>query len=436
MKSIPTLLLALTAAPCACGAGLTFSGNSLPVLTPTVEASTGLQALYVVNDVKGVSATYTARGGNTVTWYSYDSRGGGFAEEITGGIVHSGRDWTLEQVKGDTGYIIEDGDTRFYCWVVDYAAHPLVMRSLEWDSDLSDCSMTALHFDGEASAITYYTINGRGEDLDRGLKVSFSTQQYDEESLQWQTVETDDIFAYLSETVYVNAPLCRTDFTLTGDAFMTQWGRTQRITSPEVEPAAVECRSQASQEERDSSNEDKSGMGEGLGGSAPCTVTFSAQATEGAVFTEWMISNSPEFDDVQNRFSETEFEYTFRDLGTYYVKFMCANAAGTCEYYGEPYTISIGESMLLCPNAFSPGASEGVNDEWKVSYRSIVEFECAIFNRHGVKMTSFTDPSLGWDGKYKGKLVPAGAYYYVIKAKGADGKEYKLGGDINIVGYN
>ena len=50
-------------------------------------------------------------------------------------------------------------------------------------------------------------------------------------------------------------------------------------------------------------------------------------------------------------------------------------------------------------------------------------------------MVSLTSPSQGWDGKYKGKLVPAGAYFYVIKAIGADGKKYELSGDINIINY-
>ena len=52
------------------------------------------------------------------------------------------------------------------------------------------------------------------------------------------------------------------------------------------------------------------------------------------------------------------------------------------------------------------------------------------------RMCSLTDPSQGWDGKYNGKVVPAGTYYYVIKAKGADGKEYTKSGDINIINYS
>lgn len=55
--------------------------------------------------------------------------------------------------------------------------------------------------------------------------------------------------------------------------------------------------------------------------------------------------------------------------------------------------MSIGESLLDCPNAFSPDASPGYNDEWKVSYKSIVEFKCWIFDRYGNKMIEFDDPS-------------------------------------------
>ena len=50
-----------------------------------------------------------------------------------------------------------------------------------------------------------------------------------------------------------------------------------------------------------------------------------------------------------------------------------------------------------------------------------------------MEIFSFTGPSQCWDGKYKGKYVDAGVYFYVIQARGADGKNYKLKGDINII---
>ncbi len=98
------------------------------------------------------------------------------------------------------------------------------------------------------------------------------------------------------------------------------------------------------------------------------------------------------------------------------------------------YAVTITDSYLACPNAFSPNG-DGVNDEWKVSYRSLREYECHIFNRWGKEMFSSRDPEQGWDGKSGGKTVPAGAYYYVITATGNDGQQYKLGGDINILHF-
>ena len=58
-----------------------------------------------------------------------------------------------------------------------------------------------------------------------------------------------------------------------------------------------------------------------------------------------------------------------------------------------------------------------------------------IFNRWGNKIIELNDASQGWDGTYRGKLVPAGVYYYVIKARGSDGKVYNIDGDINIIRY-
>jgi gliding motility-associated-like protein len=128
-------------------------------------------------------------------------------------------------------------------------------------------------------------------------------------------------------------------------------------------------------------------------------------------------------------------EQTFEDAGTFYWRFIGTNAAGTCTANSDVYTVTIGTSSLVCPNVFSPGSSEGVNDVWKVSYSSIISFKCWIFNRWGVQICELNDPSQGWDGKYKGKLVDSGVYYYVIEAKGSDGKKYKLNGDINIIKY-
>jgi gliding motility-associated-like protein len=109
-----------------------------------------------------------------------------------------------------------------------------------------------------------------------------------------------------------------------------------------------------------------------------------------------------------------------------------ADRTGQCRQT-DSVSIEIGETCLSVPNAFSPGASPGVNDEFKVAYKSIVSFKGWIFNRWGAEMFYWTDPAKGWDGKKGGKYVPPGVYFYVIEAKGADGKNLIRKGHINII---
>ena len=87
----------------------------------------------------------------------------------------------------------------------------------------------------------------------------------------------------------------------------------------------------------------------------------------------------------------------------------------------------------MIPNEFSPGTTPGINDEFRVAYKSLVKFKAWIFNRWGLQMYYWTDPAQGWDGKKGGKYVQPGVYFYVIEAEGSDGIKYKEKGDINIL---
>ena len=148
------------------------------------------------------------------------------------------------------------------------------------------------------------------------------------------------------------------------------------------------------------------------------------------------MATDPEFENIILQYNQDEVDYVFDEWGTYYMRYRVANADGSCEAFGTTYTINISESALDCPNFFSPGTTEGVNDIWMVSYKSIIEFHCWIFNRWGTLIYEFTDPGGGWDGRYRGRLVDPGVYYYVITAKGSDGVPHNKRGDITILRYN
>ncbi len=409
-------------------ASVTFTGNNKPVITEKPSASTGLNDLFVLSDVKGVSVQY--KSSSSITWYRYSNLGGGYAEVVP--ATKQGDVYTLSNLEGDMGYYIEEGTNRYYFWVVDYSKHYLDIETLNIASE-QECDVTTLNPIGYGDVIRYYTINGQAKELDRDIKIAYNTLQWNDGAGIYNQVEVVETFAHLNESMRVQAPLCNTEFTITGDRFLETWGESTSVTSQYYTAIAVDAHTLANQTIRENDNEKKDEAT--LGGSAPVEIEFSAVGSDAVVFNEWQFATDAEFENITLRMNELVVTHVFREQGTTYVRFVASNDAGTCDYYSDTYEVFIGASSIDCPNAFSPDASEGINDEWKVSYKSIISFECYIFNRWGIKVAEFYDPSQGWDGKHNGKYVPAGVYYYVIKAEGADGRTYDLKGDINIIKY-
>ena len=93
-------------------------------------------------------------------------------------------------------------------------------------------------------------------------------------------------------------------------------------------------------------------------------------------------------------------------------------------------------SILVMPNTFTPN-NDQINDVYKVkSYQNIVEFHAYIFNRWGQKLYEWTNLEGGWDGTYRGNDVKQGTYFVLVKAKGADGQDYNIRKDVNLLrGY-
>lgn len=428
----------IEAAAAVAGVRLTGGDALHGVIEVDAPKTTGLGGVFVVWTTEGMSAEYSAaNASNLVKWSRFSNLGGGFAQEIA--ATRNGAVSRASIAGGDMGYIVEEvtpsGSKFTYFWVTDYAAHRCVLESLEVSGEGQECGRTALNFAGEAGKITYFSINGAAQTLSRELQLSYNTLKFNSETHTFDQVATSETLASAEGVIRVDAPLCQTSFTLRGDRFLRRWDMEQEVSSPAVDPMAIDVKTFAVQTERDIPNEQREEKAQNLGGSGPVEVTFTAVCSDAVVYREWQFSADPSFDIIDLRVQEEEYTRTFRDQGTTYVRFVAGNTSGSCDYTSETYSVYIGESRLECPNVFSPQATPGSNDEWRVSYRSIVEFDCTIVNRWGQPVAHLTHPSQGWDGKFNGKFVPSGVYYYVIKARGTDGKAYNLSGDINIVKF-
>lgn len=409
-----------------------FEGNSKPVYVEGQSSSTGEMAVYVLYSAQGVTMKYTASiDPYNVSWQEVvvNDIGERIYNDIE--VVHSGNVTSLTQVKTEQGYIIKEGDSKItYLWVIDYSKYRLNINSASVDQENSDCGTALLYIDGTGPEIKY---DGT-KTLDREIKVTYKNLEWDSENTIWKEQDVVENEKFLRSVVAVPAPYCNTRFTISGDKFLEFWNEKQSKTTETYQTKAINVETTAIQEERDNDNEQKV-PGSALGGSAPVKITFTAYCTDAVSFKQWQVSDNSDFNYILMDFAQDEVEYTFEEVGTTYWRFYYANSDGSCEDYSETYTVNIGESDLFCPNIFTPGTTEGVNDIWKVSYKSIIDFHCWIYNRWGVLVKEFTDPADGWDGTYRGKLVNTGVYFYVIRATGSDGKKYKLSGDINILHY-
>lgn len=427
MKKPIIIILSFLCGISALWAQLSVQGSRTVVLTP--EASTGLAAVYVIENPAQASLVYQSAS-ESVQWQKFGNAGGGYAEDIE--ASRSADTYSVAVGSADAGYIITDGSKRTCVWLCSYAAAPFGIQAVAVGE--TDCDRTWLSLSGSAPEMVYYTVNGQRKLVDRGISVSYNSMKYNRDEKEFVNDSQTRWFEYAGNKIWVPAPLCDTEFTLHPDRFATAWQLADDMVSPMFRATAVKAETSAVQSKRDADNEVKIET-ESLGGSAPCEVTFTASVTEAAIFHRWEISETSDFSNSYLTFDDLEFTHTFNDAGNTYVRFTANNADGSCPVVSDPYVISIGESMLQCPNAFSPNG-DGVNDQWKVSYKSIVDFHCDIFNRWGKKLTSLTEPWQGWDGMINGKPVQSGVYFYVLKARGADGRKYSLSGDINVVGYN
>lgn len=169
---------------------------------------------------------------------------------------------------------------------------------------------------------------------------------------------------------------------------------------------------------------------------APLEVTFKANPSDlddDVTYSyEWRFVEDGYTDPFIVRYEE-ETTYEFRESGTFLVSLYVSYGTEEAELIST-ISITISTSILEMPNAFTPNG-DGINDVYcaKSNHQSIVEFKAYIFNRWGHKIYEWSDIDGGWDGTQGGKPAKPGVYFVLVKAKGADGTDYNIRRDVNLI---
>jgi gliding motility-associated-like protein len=290
--------------------------------------------------------------------------------------------------------------------VINYKNYLPNLISIEPDAQSADpCSELDLLINADIPKLIYKTLSGNSYELPRTFTVKYQNQKWDNDSVKWSPDNNHPYSITLPATrLTVPAPFCDTKFKLVGDQYAVDLGIdiVSVSSKEEYQAVAVECHLKAlvSSRAHELNNEANApdDKASDISFSVPIDVQFLSNANEPtASFYSWSIYKDGQL--IINR-TDRDHRYTFTDYGTYKVKVVVSSAGG-CSY-SDSTTVNAFDAAIQVPKVFTPNG-DGQNDEFRVAYKSLLGFECWVYNRWGRKVYHWTDPQKGWDGKIGGK---------------------------------
>ncbi len=287
----------------------------------------------------------------------------------------------------------------------------------------ADCENTVLRCSGDIAPYTYTRRNGTQGRLTRACSIDYTALAWNTEA--W-TDSAAQMNATLNATMTMPALYGKTPITLCYDAEIRDAlglepaCTTIDIAEEDIKAVKMELVALVTARENDPAGNNElerpidQKLEESKSYSGALEVAFYSNPTPAATFYQWTIYKAT--DRIATR-NDRDIRYAFSEPGSYRIVGRVNNAFCTSD--SAETVVNISESYLRVPNVFTPNG-DGINDEFRVAYRSLRDFHCWVYNRWGKLVYEWTDPSKGWDGMIGGRPASEGAYFYVIRAMGTE----------------
>lgn len=282
-----------------------------------------------------------------------------------------------------------------------------------------NCEATLVRLSTPVPALRYTDAKGATQTLPRTVTFAYNNLQWQDEG-GWTETPLSSSFTTTNSVYSLPALYQPTDITMVTDsawrtdlemAIDTAHGQLNEPIAFAIHPTHTATTRWEGQQRVNEENPPSDSQF--LVGSGPTEINFESNPTPAAEWFEWKIYKSSNLlfsrRDVNQR-------HLFDEAGTYSIEL---SVTGHDCKHDTTYIVTIEESFLHVPNVFTPNG-DGMNDEFRVDYKSIVDYHIWVYNRWNKLVYESTNPAEGWDGNINGRPATSGAYFYVIRAKGAN----------------
>ena len=155
-------------------------------------------------------------------------------------------------------------------------------------------------------------------------------------------------------------------------------------------------------------------------------IIFESQISPEFISWEWDFGDG-------NKSQERNPVHVYKTAGTFEVKLTGMDIYGCSLKELSKVVVTQPEEMMVIPNAFSPNG-DNLNDCFIPKMKGIKELTLQVFNIWGEKLYAGSGLDIiGWDGTYKGQMVPAGNYIYRIDYVNWEGIKKSASGSISLI---
>lgn len=157
-------------------------------------------------------------------------------------------------------------------------------------------------------------------------------------------------------------------------------------------------------------------------------ITTFTNLSDPAIRYKWIFDNLDSFSTTKR---DTVIRFQFPASGVYQVCLITFSDIGCSDTVCQNVT-AIVLPIVNVVTAFSPN-NDGSNDFAKVVGFGIEKMNFRIFNRLGQLVFESTDPSIGWNGKFKGIDQPMDVYGFTLDVELLGGEKIRRSGNITLI---